>query len=448
MRKFSEAEENYIESLLLKCAENGIPLDKRFLKRIVPLLTKSKDVPKNRKMFSSYWHREFLKRHPKIAQRISHSVSRRKAKEWTVENREGWIQRLSELNTEGLLLDPAGIWNFDESAFQVAEKVTTVYAKRGVKEVLSYYDGNDRELITVLAGGNAAGEILRPLILFDGKVFLASRFDGTDDRCHMGFNSSGVMDNSTFTSYIREEVIPKMTAAKNVIFLDGHSSHMFNLEFLSECMKSDKDITVVILPSGQTGKLQPMDLKVYGPVKKYWRDYLRLMTLIAEEEVNKQNFARHLVKKWDEFNMAANIISGFASSGIYPFNPDAVCRAYVEPVPSQFLSDVPISVATVYVSELEVIRTNLRKIPLLTEGQIEEIVAFTISKAEGFLPSVAADKVAADWHHNFMSAHPQKKRKLKDSRLRAEAGLIATDSKKKVLYTLFDPHTITAKNYF
>ncbi|XP_055330408.1 uncharacterized protein LOC129582820 [Paramacrobiotus metropolitanus] len=120
-----------------------------------------------------------------------------------------------------------------------------------------------------------------------------------------------------------------MTAAKNVIFLDGHSSHMFNLEFLSECMKSDKDITVVILPSGQTGKLQPMDLKVYGPVKKYWRDYLRLMTLIAEEEVNKQNFARHLVKKWDEFNMAANIISGFASSGIYPFNPDAVCRAYV-----------------------------------------------------------------------------------------------------------------------
>ncbi|XP_055357290.1 uncharacterized protein LOC129602316 [Paramacrobiotus metropolitanus] len=204
---------------------------------------------------------------------------------------------------------------------------------------------------------------------------------------------------------------------------------MFNLEFLSECMKSDKDITVVILPSGQTGKLQPMDLKVYGPVKKYRRDYLRLMTLIAEEEVNKQNFARHLVKKWDEFNMAANIISGFAFSGIYPFNPDAVCRAYVEPVPSQFLSDVPISVATVYVSELEVIRTNLRKIPLLTEGQIEEIVAFTISKAEGFLPSVAADKVAADWHHNFMSAHPQKKRKLKDSRLRAEAGLIATDSK-------------------
>ncbi|XP_055344557.1 uncharacterized protein LOC129592525 [Paramacrobiotus metropolitanus] len=361
LRKFSEAEEDYIEHLLLKCAENGIPLDKRFLKRIVPLLAKSKDMPEKRKTFTKFWHREFLKRHPKISQRISHGVSRKKAKEWTVENREGWIQRLSELNTDGLLYDPAGIWNFDESAFQVSEKVTTVYAKRGVKEVLSYYDGNDRELITVLAGGNAAGEILRPLILFDGKVVLASRFEGTDDKCYIGFNSSGVMDNSTFTSYIREEVIPKMTAAKNVIFLDGHSSHMFNLEFLSECMKSDKDITVVILPSGQTGKLQPMDIKVYGPVKKYWRDYLRQMTLIPTEEVTKQNFARHIVEKWNDFNMAANIVSGFVSSGIYPFNPDAVCRAYVEPVPSQLVSDLPISIANVYVSELQVVRRSLQK---------------------------------------------------------------------------------------
>ncbi|XP_055330549.1 uncharacterized protein LOC129582943, partial [Paramacrobiotus metropolitanus] len=96
----------------------------------------------------------------------------------------------------------------------------------GVKDVLSYYDGNDRELITVLAGGNAAGEILRPLILFDGKVVLASHFNETNDMCHIGFNSSGIMDNATFASYVREEVIPRMTAEKNVIFLDGHSSHI------------------------------------------------------------------------------------------------------------------------------------------------------------------------------------------------------------------------------
>ncbi|XP_055353013.1 uncharacterized protein LOC129598948 [Paramacrobiotus metropolitanus] len=70
MRKFTDEEENYIESLLLKCAENGIPLDKRFLKRIVPILASNKDMPVNRKTFTKFWHRQFLKRHPKISQRF------------------------------------------------------------------------------------------------------------------------------------------------------------------------------------------------------------------------------------------------------------------------------------------------------------------------------------------------------------------------------------------
>ncbi|XP_055328433.1 uncharacterized protein LOC129581412 [Paramacrobiotus metropolitanus] len=169
------------------------------------------------------------------------------------------------------------------------------------------------------------------------------------------------------------------------------------------------------------------NLSQYAAAKKFKVPYTSFWKKLRG--VTKQNFARHIVEKWNDFNMAANIVSGFVSSGIYPFNPDAVCRAYVEPVPSQLVSDLPISVANVYVSELQVVRRSLQKIPLLTEGAIEEILAFTITKAEGFTTPVPAEKVAADWHKNFMSAHPQKKKKLKDSRLRAEAGLIATDSK-------------------
>ncbi|XP_055357049.1 uncharacterized protein LOC129602107 [Paramacrobiotus metropolitanus] len=424
-RNFSAAEEDYIEQLLLKCPEQGVPLNKAILRRIIPTLASTKDMPERRKKFTDFWHREFLKRHPKISQRISHGVSRKKARQWTPTTREGWIRLLSDLHCSGGLTDPRGIWNFDESAFQVAEKVITVYALRGTKNVLSYFDGNDRELITVLAGGNAAGEILRTLILFDGKVFLTSHFHETSNRCHIGFNSSGVMDNATFTSYIREEVIPRMTAEKlTTIFLICSTWN-----FLSECVKSDKEISVVILPSGQTGKLQPMDLRVFGPLKKYWRDYLRKLTLTPTEEVTKQNFAAHFVKNWDNFNMSANIVSGFVASGIYPFNPEAVCQAYMEPVAAPVSEDVPLSVANVYVSELEKVRVALREIHLLNEAAVENCIEFVVRQAEGFVPAVVPEKLADDWHLSVMGAHNPKKRKLKESRLHAEAGLIATDSK-------------------
>ncbi|XP_055349060.1 uncharacterized protein LOC129595950 [Paramacrobiotus metropolitanus] len=282
---------------MLRCAKLGVPLNKPMLKRIIPPLLKEKGLSVEKQRFTEDWHYGFLKRHPEIKKRISHSANRKKSREWTVKNRQGWLKKLSELHMSGYLSDPRGIWNFDESAFQVAERVTSVYAEKGTKDVLSYFDGNDRELVTVLAGGNAAGEIMRPLILFDGKVMMASRLDGTDDRCYVGVNNSGIMDTETFVNYLRRVVIPAMTADKNVIFLDGHSFHMLNDEFIHECLMSEKDITVVILPSGQTDKLQPMDIKVFGPVKKYWRDYLRLQPLLLDEAISKQNFAKHLMAK-------------------------------------------------------------------------------------------------------------------------------------------------------
>ncbi|XP_055337311.1 uncharacterized protein LOC129587541 [Paramacrobiotus metropolitanus] len=384
-RKFTDAEENYIESLLLKCAENGLPLDRRILQRIVPLLAKSKDVPEHRKLFTKFWYRKFLERHPRLAQRIKPDLSKKKkTKEWTVANREGWIQRLTALHHDGLLDDPAGIWNFDESAFEVADGAISVYASEGVQplQVLSYCDGCDRDLITVLSGGNAAGEIVRPLILFDGKSVHASNSPGTNNKHNNVCEPLNVMDDATFSTYVREKIIPRMTSAKNVVFLDGHSSHMFSLEFLAECVKSGKHISIVTLPSGQAGKLRPRDLKMCGPVKNYWKDYLRQLSPTSMEEVNRQNFASHIVKKWNDLNMAKNVVSGFVSCGIYPFDLDVAGRAYPEPTPSQFLSDVTIDVAKVYAAELEGARRHLQKIPFLTEAAVDRIIAFAIAQAE------------------------------------------------------------------
>ena len=71
---------------------------------------------------------------------------------------------------------------------------------------------------------------------------------------------------------------------QNVIFVDGHFSHVSNLLLVQHCqeyfVESGKRVEVFCLPSGQTNQLQPFDVSVFGGVKKKWRGYLRAMHLV------------------------------------------------------------------------------------------------------------------------------------------------------------------------
>ena len=149
-----------------------------------------------------------------MKERVSHGTNRKKASEWNEEVCNEWLEKLEWLNANGYLNDAAGLWNLDESAFTLAEMWRRVLAVRGTSKVTSYIDADPKERLTVLAAGNAAGFMLPPLVLFDGKVQLLDRLDGTDDKCVVGVNASGWMDCPNFTAYVREFLLPNMTTHK------------------------------------------------------------------------------------------------------------------------------------------------------------------------------------------------------------------------------------------
>ncbi|XP_055344218.1 uncharacterized protein LOC129592252 [Paramacrobiotus metropolitanus] len=424
-RKFTDAEETYLANFLLKCADIGVPMNKSFLRRLVVNIALQKGMGAT---FSHAWLDRFLKRNPEISYRVTHGVNRKKCREWTAETCQGWVTLLSELHIDGWLDDANGIWNLDESAFSTAEKVDFVFTRKGTKNILSYYDGNDRELITVLAGGNAAGFILRPLILYDGKMHLTSRIAGTEDRCWLGVNRSGIMDNDVFLEYFEKEVIPNMTAEKNLVMLDGHSSHVYNEEFLLKCVQSEKNIRVVIFPAGQTSKTQPLDLKVFGPVKRAWKNVLREKNLsVASVGVSKQNFAFELMNNWKTFNMDRNIVSGFAAAGIYPYDPAVVCKDFPGVAPeTQPVTSLPASV--IYAENFVEIRQVFRNIHAYTESQINQIMEFSKRVLDGFVPLQSAETAAKEYKELLNVERPAKRRYNKDARLDTQMGAIATES--------------------
>lgn len=75
------------------------------------------------------------------------------------------IGHIATENASDMLSDPRRFFNLDESAFLLHPKKKLVLCRKGAKNVYSINSGNDKECVTVLLGGNAAGEIPPPFII-------------------------------------------------------------------------------------------------------------------------------------------------------------------------------------------------------------------------------------------------------------------------------------------
>ena len=150
-------------------------------------------------MMSDKWLRGFLKRNPTVILRLASSLDQKKSLEWNAENCEGYLEILKSLHERGYLENPRGIFNMKESSFKRGLESSFVFAHRGAKQVKSYSDGSTRDQLSVLFCGDASGNMLRPCVLYDGKLHLESLHLETEDRIHVAVNESGMMDPFVFT---------------------------------------------------------------------------------------------------------------------------------------------------------------------------------------------------------------------------------------------------------
>ena len=102
----------------------------------------------------------------------------------------------------------------DEAAFNTAELFDKVIARKGVNQIPSQFDGTEKECVTILPCGNAAGLQLKFMALYSGKVHVQSRLDGTEGMCYHAVNGCGYMDEKHFAEYIKQEVFSSMTEEK------------------------------------------------------------------------------------------------------------------------------------------------------------------------------------------------------------------------------------------
>ena len=83
----------------------------------------------------------------------------------------------------------------------------------------------------------------------------------------------------------------------------------------------EEHVMIVKLLPHITDKLQPLDARCFGPLKREWEEKLseRENLLGPRETISKSVFVDLLSEIWHKC-LSSNIISGFRASGIYPIN--------------------------------------------------------------------------------------------------------------------------------
>ena len=178
---------------------------------------------------SDRWLRGFLDRYPTVVLRLATNLDRKKSSEWNVANCEGYVEILKSLQERSYFDDPREIFNMDDSSFKMAHESMFVFARKGAKQVKSMSEGTTRDQLSVLFCGDATGKMLRPLVLYDGKLHLQSMFEGTEDKIHVAVNQSGMMDPFVFTTYFQKEIILSLVCQKMSELFIHHDT--FNVHF-------------------------------------------------------------------------------------------------------------------------------------------------------------------------------------------------------------------------
>jgi len=103
-----------------------------------------------------------------------------------------------------------------------------------------------------------------------------------------------------------------------MLLLDNHGSHM-SIEGLDLCKKNG--VTLLTFPPHCSHRLQPLDVAVYAPLKKYYstactswmhRNPAIPMTIMNISECLSDAYFQAFTPK--------NVLSGFRATGIWPLN--------------------------------------------------------------------------------------------------------------------------------
>lgn len=199
-------------------------------------------------------------------------------------------------------------------------------AKKGSRNVYNIVNNNEKENLTVLVTGNAAGQLAPTLVVLSYQRVPISIYSTLPKEFHIGKSEKGWMTAMLFYEYIANKFWPWIVTNKIqlpiILFLDGHVSYL--TQPLSEFCHAH-EIVLIALPPNTTHFMQPMDVSMFSSLKEHWRKQVNNYRVEKEVlSVSKQDFAPLLEKVFNNMDLERILSNGFKICGLHPFSVKAV----------------------------------------------------------------------------------------------------------------------------
>ena len=328
----SPDEEDELVSFLSGCSLMGYARTKKQTIALVQRVVDSKEI--NVTVGDGWW-KSFMKRHGTLTLRTAEPLSYAHAVCSQPEILNHYYDLLQQTLIEHDLADkPNQIFNLDESGMPLDPCPPKVITHKGVKHSTSITTG-DKAQITTLACCSAAGYVIPPLVVFDRKNLKPEMTVGEVPGTMYGLSSNGWMDTELFELWFKHHFLTHVPSCRPILLMmDGHSTH-FQPSVVR--MAAKEDVILFCLPPHSTHLTQPLDKGCFGPLKSAWKQVCHeYLTRNPGKVVTRYQFSELFGKAWTCSMSMTNIIAGFRTTGIFPFNRNALLPVVGSETPSKF----------------------------------------------------------------------------------------------------------------
>ena len=223
----------------------------------------------------------------------------------------------------------SNVYNFDESGFSIG----TIQAARVIVSLKadSRFQANPgrQEWVTVMEAICTDGSAISPVVIFKGEQFNTSWVSNVPvpEGWLFSNNSKGWTNNERGSQWLETCFDPQTREKANgkprVLICDGHGSHITG-KFIRYCM--DNNIKLLILPPHSSHLTQPLDISVFGPLKKYLSNQVYRIVGANLAKLTKTEWLRCYISAREDAFSFHNIESGWSGAGLVPFQPRKVIR--------------------------------------------------------------------------------------------------------------------------
>ena len=122
-----------------------------------------------------------------------------------------------------------------------------------------------------------------------------------------------------------------------MLLVDGHKAHVTQ-EVIEAATRNRGSI--FSLPAHSSHLLQPLDLSLFGPLKRGWVKACAAFSHLTSTVVNQRNFAKIFNVAWHSSTTPEVIRGGFKRAGIFPYDPSMFDFEKLVPIIRQIIESV------------------------------------------------------------------------------------------------------------